>query len=289
MSANIPSPIKVQVIRKWLAGKSRDRIAKEVGIGAGTVSGILKESRRNDPPFDLMREVAVKLSRQGDSVQSFAPLIRCREILRKIEGLGVNSKPAGDGEEDYKQHTQQQQEEVAKGEEKIESLMIALEVFCFKQNLQIKKFIDLVYDLCSTADRLGVTLENLPIYVGELENDMHRLRKEVQGIKWQKQQELLKEFELNRPLSARNQELEEELYSMILERERFRTELERERASKVIDDYEMTISEDELEEANRQLGVNLNPDKLSEIAMEVYHHPSKYTDIIAQLMGRQTQ
>src|SRR5438067_729653 len=121
MGANIPSPIKVEVIRKWLEGKSRDKIVKEVGISAGTVSSILKESRQNDPPFDLMRQVAIKLSRQGDSVQSFAPLIRCREILRKIEGLGVNSKPAGDGEEDYKQHTQQQQEEVAKGEEKIES------------------------------------------------------------------------------------------------------------------------------------------------------------------------
>jgi len=83
MPASIPSTIKVQVIRKWLEGKSRDKIAEEVGIGAGTASSILKESRQNDPPFNLMREVAIKLRRSGYSVESFAPLIRCREKLRK--------------------------------------------------------------------------------------------------------------------------------------------------------------------------------------------------------------
>lgn len=174
MGANIPSPIKVEVIRKWLAGKSRDKIAKEVGIGAGTVSSILKESRQNDPPFDVMREVAVKLSRQGESVESFAHLLRLREILRKIEGLGANTKAAEDGEEDYKQHHTQQQE-VAKGEEKIESLIVGLEVHCFKAGLPINEFIGLVDGISSTADRLGVALENLPSYVGELEKDLYRL------------------------------------------------------------------------------------------------------------------
>jgi hypothetical protein len=295
MGANIPSTIKVQVIRKWLEGKSRDKIVEEVGIAAGTVSNILTESRQNDPPFDLMREMAVKLSRQGESVESFAHLLRCRQILRKIEG--VNTEAAEDGEEDYKQpHIQQQ--EVAKGEEKIESLIVALEVHCFKAGLPINEFIGLVDDISSTADRLGVTLENLPSYVRGLEDDTYRLRKEVQEINLQKQQalidnhatvKLLKEFELNRPLFARNQELKEKLNTMTLEIKRLRTELERKRISNVIDEYEMAISEDELEEANRELAINLNPDKLSEIAMEVYYHPSKYPDIITQVMRRQTQ
>ena len=37
MGGYIPRPIKIDIIRKWLQGKSRDQIAKEVGIGAGTV------------------------------------------------------------------------------------------------------------------------------------------------------------------------------------------------------------------------------------------------------------
>jgi transcriptional regulator with XRE-family HTH domain len=297
MGAKVPNPIKVEVIRKWLEGKSREQIVKEVGIGAGTVSSILKENRQNDPPFDLMREVAVKLRRQGDSVESFAPLVRCREILRKIEGLGIITKHGRDGEEDYKQHHLQQQE-VAKGEEKMESLIVAFEVYCFKANLQIKEFIDLLYDLSSTADRLGVTLENLPSYIRELENDAHRLRKEVQEIKLQKQQELresnvtldsLEEYKKNRPLIATIQELKEQLDTTTRERDTFRTEVERNIASKAMEEYEMTISEDEIEEANKEPGLNLDPDKLHKILMEVYYHPSKYADIIKQLMRRQTQ
>lgn len=38
MGARIPSPIKVEVIKKWLQGKSRDQVASESHIGAGTVS-----------------------------------------------------------------------------------------------------------------------------------------------------------------------------------------------------------------------------------------------------------
>jgi hypothetical protein len=55
-----------------------------VGIGAGTVSSIINESRQNDPEFDLLRQVAVYLKNMGMKAGSFAPLIRCREIL---EGL----------------------------------------------------------------------------------------------------------------------------------------------------------------------------------------------------------
>jgi hypothetical protein len=76
MGAKIPRPIKLDVIRKWLEGKSRDQIAKEVGIGAGTVSGIINECRQNDLQFDLLREVAVKLKSQGVDILSFAPLVR---------------------------------------------------------------------------------------------------------------------------------------------------------------------------------------------------------------------
>ena len=71
MGSKIPKPIKLEVIRKWLEGKSRNNIAKEVGIGAGTVSGIIEEFRQNDPEFDLLRETAVKLKNQGINIESF--------------------------------------------------------------------------------------------------------------------------------------------------------------------------------------------------------------------------
>jgi len=45
MGARIPREIRLDVIRKWLQGRSRDQIANEVTIGAGTVSTIIKEYR----------------------------------------------------------------------------------------------------------------------------------------------------------------------------------------------------------------------------------------------------
>jgi hypothetical protein len=46
--------------------------------GAGTVSGIVKEYRRDDPEFDLLREVGLNLVNRGMKVESFAALIRLR-------------------------------------------------------------------------------------------------------------------------------------------------------------------------------------------------------------------
>jgi len=45
--------------------------------GAGTESGIVKEYRRDDPEFDLLREVGLNLVNRGMKVESFA-LIRLR-------------------------------------------------------------------------------------------------------------------------------------------------------------------------------------------------------------------
>ena len=52
-------------------GKSRDQIAKEVGIGAGPVSSIINECTQNDSEFDRMRQVAVKMKNEGYTLKSY--------------------------------------------------------------------------------------------------------------------------------------------------------------------------------------------------------------------------
>jgi DNA-directed RNA polymerase specialized sigma24 family protein len=42
MGGKIPRPIRVQVIKAWLEGKSRDKIAQELEISAGAVSSIIR-------------------------------------------------------------------------------------------------------------------------------------------------------------------------------------------------------------------------------------------------------
>ena len=53
MSAKIPKSIREQVIKQWLQGMSRDQIAKDNGIGAGTVSSIIKDAKQEIPDIDL--------------------------------------------------------------------------------------------------------------------------------------------------------------------------------------------------------------------------------------------
>ena len=45
---------------QWLQGISREDIARNVGIGAGTASGIIKMYRQNDSNFDQLREYVLK-------------------------------------------------------------------------------------------------------------------------------------------------------------------------------------------------------------------------------------
>ena len=61
MGARIPREIRLELIRTWLQGKSRDQSANEVGIGDGTVSSTIKENRSGDFDADLLREVALNL------------------------------------------------------------------------------------------------------------------------------------------------------------------------------------------------------------------------------------
>ena len=245
MGSKIPKLIKLEVIRKWLEGKSRNKIAKEVGIGAGTISGIIQEFRQNDPEFDLLREVAVKLKNQGINIESFASSVRLRErMLNQIEGIDHLDQAA---------------------DEKIESLIVNLEVFCFKQNLSINEFVNLVHNMSWTAEILGVPLEKLPGHIKQLESDLHMLTKQIEQKELEKQNafndygvtiNLLEEFKRNRKLFETCQEQKLELDKVKLERDSCKTELENVNLWKSKEEQQRwSIPEIELDKANRDLGL----------------------------------
>ena len=98
MGGKIPREIRLQGIRKWLEGKSRDLIAYQLHIGAGTVSGIIKEFRREDFDADLLRQVALNLKDRGLDIQSFAPLVRLRHVLEEEVGWISSTVRLGQGE-----------------------------------------------------------------------------------------------------------------------------------------------------------------------------------------------
>ncbi len=53
MTYKFPDTIKIQVIKAWIQGISRDKIAQENNIGTGTVTGIIQQTKSDTPDMDF--------------------------------------------------------------------------------------------------------------------------------------------------------------------------------------------------------------------------------------------
>ena len=122
MKPKVPKSIKQQVIRQWLQGISRDQIAKDNGIGTGTVSAIIKDAKKDIPDIDLLREVALVLKSNDLDLSVFASSIG---LQKRLDEMGLN-------------------------EEQIESLIENINTYCFKRGLTDEEFINIIerYLLC---------------------------------------------------------------------------------------------------------------------------------------------
>ncbi|MGB6530416.1 MAG: hypothetical protein WBF33_20110 [Candidatus Nitrosopolaris sp.] len=90
MPAAIDPAIKKQVIAQYLQGASRDRIAADNGIGAGTVSNIIDEWKKGvqDSDYESIRELSVSCKKQGITLNALASCIRLHNY---IQSLGANA------------------------------------------------------------------------------------------------------------------------------------------------------------------------------------------------------
>ena len=264
MGAKVPRVLRVEVIRKWLQGETRDRIANEVGIGAGTVSGIIKEYKRDDSDADLLREVALKIKHEGMDIQSFAPLIRLRDVLKQREWiLGIRPRQREQERDDGSLDDE--------AEKKMESLIISLEVFCFKRNLTIIEFFDSIYKMYLAAEKFDIPIEEFPSHVQESEARIETLTEDNRIAKKE-----LEEFKV------RNQNLIQQLFKVEEEATKYKI------SQKLGTELDWMIEEEELEKLNEDLGTDkeITPSNLKEMLMDVYYHPSKYGDIVSELTRR---
>ncbi|MDQ3838582.1 MAG: hypothetical protein M3297_04865 [Thermoproteota archaeon] len=222
MGRKIPGPIRVQVIRLWLDGKSRDNIAEELDISAGAVSSIIEDSRRNDPQFDLLRGVAVKIKNQNIDVESFAPLVRLYEVLKEKELLtGITGKAS-----------------LQLMQDRMEAMIVALEVFCFKkEQISIEDFVSLVTNMYATADKLGIPLDRFPAYEKKLKDRIEALKRELDDLEAKKQNALrdnevtfeqLQEYNANKPFIQQFRRFEQQVAAKDEEISKVRGELETE-------------------------------------------------------------
>jgi len=286
LSSKIPEDIRRNVINKWLHGLSRDEVAKNNGIGAGTVSAIIKEAMQNDSEFDLQRQVGVMLRKENNlDIRSFAVLIRIRNKL--ITEMGLNN-----GDEKIKSEVQ-----VQEIEHKIETLIVNLAVVCFKHGLSIDKFVDVIEDMSSLEDKVKIPLDQLPNQLLQQQRQLESKEKEIQEIKLKKTVllndyhttvNILEEYTRNRPAFEKYIKLKEELEETKRERKRLLNNIVELQVKIWMMKYSWSIPTSDIDIINSDYNSHrrLTAKELLDMVRDLVNHPRKYVDIIISLQRR---
>jgi hypothetical protein len=283
MRPKIPEPVRRNVIGQWLHGISRDEVAKNNDIGAGTVSAIIKEAMQEDPEFDLQRQVALSLKKENNlDTKSFASLFRIRNKLIKEMGLNNDEKS---------------KIEVQEIEHKIELLILNLAVFCFKRGFSIEEFIDVIENIPSLEHKTKIPIEQLPNELLQKQRRLENVEKEIQEIELKKQLllsdyhttvNILEEYARNRPSFEKYIKLKKELEE---------TKREQKRLLNNICELHLTIwmmkyswssptSDIDIINSNYNSHYKLTAEQLLKMAQDLVTHPRKYIDIIVSLQKR---
>lgn len=100
----------------------------------------------------------------------------------------------------------------------------------------------------------------------------------------------LEEYWNDRPLFEKNQQLKQKLEEVNKERDMYKKELEQVRFwERKKENMMWAIPEDELNKAAKDLNYSkqvINPQNLKNIVMDIFSHPSKYTDAIKLMIER---
>ena len=286
MRSKIPEDIRRNVINKWLHGLSRDEVAKNNGIGAGTVSAIIKEAMQNDSEFDLQRQVGVMLKKEDNlDIRSFAVLIRIRNKL--ITEMGLNN-------DDEKIKSEVQVQEL---EHKIETLIVNLAVVCFKRGLSIGKFVDVIEDMSSLEDKVKIPIDQLPNQLLQQQRQLESKEKEIQEIKLKKTLllndyhttiNILKEYTRNRPAFEKYIKLKEELEEFKRDRKGLLNYIARLEIQIWMMKYDWSTPTDDIDFINNDYNSRskLTGEQLLKMAKDLVNRPRKYVDIIISLKER---
>ena len=148
MPAAIDTRVKEQVINQWLGGNSRDRIAANNDIGAGTVSNIINEWKKGvaDLEYESVRELTVSIKRQGIGLSDVVCSVRLNNYIQK---LGAN-------------------------QDQIESFIANL-----AESPEPEKMIDVANQVAQLSRSESIPLEDLENHVKQKEGEKQRLEEEI--------------------------------------------------------------------------------------------------------------
>jgi hypothetical protein len=271
MGIKTPHSVKVQVLKEWIQGNSRDKIASNNEIGAGTVTNIIQETKSNYPYYDLdlMRELALKLKKENLDLNYFASAVRLKKVLELLEMT----------------------------EENAELFLEEINIHCFKKNVDKKEFIFKIEEVWKIAKSLDVSIFNIPTHIKNLTKQLADIEKEAilkeRQIKQKTEEyhttiEDLNEYRLNRPLEDKIHVLESKLFDKEMEIDKLKEELLECQAKVLVLPNSKSILESEFIAANKRLPGNnqLDMEELSKITDEIYYYPGRNVDIIKVMRER---
>ncbi len=141
MSRKISHKIKIDVIQLWLEGISRNRISEIVGIGKGTVTGIIQNTRLTMNDIDLLRTVAESLCKEGVDIYTFASAIN---LMRKFDEFNWP-------------------------QENIEGLLEELQTTSLKTEIEPKILLDRLMDILNLSINFNLSIEDSNSFLEGLE------------------------------------------------------------------------------------------------------------------------
>jgi hypothetical protein len=147
-----------QVIREWLAGEPRDKIASDTGLAAGTITNIVRDWRHElgYPTADALRQLAIDLKRLGISTTDCAIGFRTVNTIKKL-GLVEADEEKG-----------------------LESFVSDIYNKCKYYGLIPDKLVTLAMQILDLLE--SIPLSQIPNYLEEKSKDKQKLEEEIKNL-----------------------------------------------------------------------------------------------------------
>jgi uncharacterized protein (UPF0335 family) len=161
MKEQVPYHIKEEVIRKWLSGEQRDKIASDMSMGAGTVTKIISEWKEEIgiPTANTLRELAIELKRLNINALQCAKGYR---LLNILSTLGV------------------------KEEANIESFVTQIYNLCVSKNIAPEVIVKISAQILELDDDETIPFTQLPEYIQQKVKEKQRLEQEIKTLRERK-------------------------------------------------------------------------------------------------------
>ena len=154
MRQQVPAHIKEEVIRKWLSGEQRDKIASDISMSAGTVTNIISEWKEGIgiPTTDTLRILATELKKLNINASQCAKGLR---LLNIINNLGAQ-------------------------EENIESFLTQIYKLCISKNIAAEVIVNISQQILALSDT--IPFSQIPKYMHQKIEEKKCLEQEIRAF-----------------------------------------------------------------------------------------------------------